>query len=170
VTGRFNDAGWSLRLSLAIVNKAMLFPFTFTMSVPGIMNPFNKSPYPLSGATDSSNIANGLQGKRLLSLADLRPHPSSLPPPVPLARKRGWQPSSPEPSPAATATTSTTGHLNVQSATRDSTISAETRGEDQVSEMAPGRYFCIADCTYLLWLEGACIIHARLSLRHIVIR
>jgi hypothetical protein len=162
-------AGLSL-VSLAIVNKVMFFPFTFTMSVPGIMNPFNKSPYLLSGATDSRNITNGLQGKRLLSLADLRPHPSSLPPPVPLARKRGWQPSSPEPSPAATVTTSTTGHLNVHPASRDSTILAEAWGEDQGSEMAPGKYFCIADCTYLLWLEAACIIHARLSLRHIVIR
>ena len=150
----------------------MFFPFTFTVSMPGIMNPFTKSTYLLSGATDSRNITNGLQGKRLLSLADRRPHPSSLPPPVPLARKRGWQPSSPEPSPAATITTSTTGHLNVHPASRSSTISPEARGEDQGSEMAPGRYFCIADCTYLLWLEVACIIaciiHARLSLRHTI--
>jgi hypothetical protein len=121
----------------------MFFPFTFTMSVPGIMNPFIRSPYLLSGATDSRNVTNGLQGKRLLSLAD-RPHPSSLPPPVPLARKRGWQPSSPEPSPAATVTTSTTGRLNVHPASRNSTISPEARGEDQGSGMTPGRYFCIA--------------------------
>lgn len=146
----------------------MFFPFTFTMSVPGIINPFTKTPYLLSGATDSCNIANGRQGNHSLSLADHRPHPSSLPPPVPLARKRGWQPSSPEPSPAATVTTSTTGHLNVHPAYRNSTISPEARGEDQESEMAPGRYFCIADCTYPLWLEAACIIHARLSLRHII--
>jgi hypothetical protein len=107
------------------------------MSVPGIMNPFNKSPHLLSGATDSRNITNGLQGKRLLSLADRRPHPSSLPPPVPLARKRGWQPSSPEPSPAATVTTSTTGHLNVHPASCNSAISPEGLEEDQGSEMAP---------------------------------
>jgi hypothetical protein len=126
----------------------MFFPFTFAMSVPGIINPFNKSPYLLRGPTDSRNITNGLQGKRLLSLADRRPHPSSLPSPVPLARKRGWQPSSPEPSPAATVTTSTTGHLNVHPTSRNSTISHEARGEDQGSEMVPGRYFCIAGCTY----------------------
>jgi hypothetical protein len=62
------------------------------MSVPGIVNPFTKSPCLLSGAADSRNITNGLQEKRLLSLADRRPHPPSLQPPVPLARKRGWQP------------------------------------------------------------------------------
>jgi hypothetical protein len=146
----------------------MVFPFTFTISVPGIMNPFIKSPYLLSGATDSRNITDGLQGKRLLSLADRRPHPSSLPPPVPLVRKRGWQPSSPEPSPAAAVTTSTTGQLNVYPASSDSTISPEARGEDQGSEMAPGRYFCIADRARLLCLEAACIINARLFLRHII--
>ena len=126
----------------------MFFPFTFTVSVPGIMNPFAKPTYPLGGATDSRNITNSLQGKRLISLADRHPHPSSLPPPVPLARKRGWQPSSPEPSPAATVTTSTTGHLNVHPASSNSITSSETRGEDQGSETAPGRHFCIADCTY----------------------
>jgi hypothetical protein len=140
----------------------MFFPFTFTMSVPGIMNPFAKSPYPLSDATESRSISSSLQDKRLLSPADRRPHPSSLSPPVPLARKRGWQPSSPEPSPAATVMASTTGHLDVHPAYRDSTISPGTRGVDQGSEMAPGRYICIADCTFLLWLEAACIIHARL--------
>lgn len=168
VTGKFNDTlAGSPGL---VVDKVMFFPFTFTMSVPGIMNPFAKSPYLLSGATDSRNIANGLQGKRLLSLADRRPHPSSLPPPVPLARKRGWQPSSPEPSPATTVTTSTTGHLNVHPASSNLTISHEARGEGQRSEMAPGRYFCIADCTYLRgWKSRASythIIHAPLSLRH----
>ncbi len=131
-------------VSLAItVNEVMFFPFTFAMSVPGIMNPFTRSPYLLSGATDSRSISSSLQDKRLLSLADRRPHPSSLPPPVPLARKRGWQPSSPEPSPAATVMASTTGHLNVHRAHRNSTISRETRGVDQGSEMAPGRYICM---------------------------
>ena len=125
-------------VSVAVVNIVMFFPFTFAMSVPGIMNPFTKSPYLLSGATDSRNITNGHQGKRLLSLADRRPHPSSLPPPEPLARKRGWQPSSPEPSPAAAVTTSTTGHLNVHPASCNSTISPEARGEDQGSEMTNG--------------------------------
>jgi hypothetical protein len=163
VTGKFNNDGWLV--SLAVVNEVMFFPFTFTMSVPGIMNPFTRSPYLLSGATDPRNVTNDLQGKRLLSLAD-RPHPSSLPPPVPLVRKRGWQPSSPEPSPAATVTTSTAGHLSVHPASRNSTISPEARGEDQGLEMAPGRYFCIADCTSLLWLEVACIKHAPRSLRH----
>jgi hypothetical protein len=132
--------------------KIMFFPFTFTMSVPGIMNPFTRPPFPLSGATDSRNITNGLQEKRWPSLTGRRPHPSSLPPPVPLARKRGWQPSSPEPSPAATVTTSTRGHLNVHPGYHDTTVTREARVGDQAdqgSEMADGGYFCIVDCTYI---------------------
>jgi hypothetical protein len=54
----------------------MFFPFTFTMSLPGIMNLFTKPPYLLGGTTDSRIITNGLQRKRLLSLAGCRPHPS----------------------------------------------------------------------------------------------
>lgn len=133
----------------------MFFPFTFTMSVPGIMNPFTRPPYPLSGPTDSRRITNGLPEKRLLSLTD-RPHPSSLPPPVPLARKRGWQPSSPEPSPAVTVTTSTRGHLNVRPGYHDTTDIPEAQEEDQGSEMmADGMYFCIADCTCILSFDGS---------------
>ncbi|KAI0285992.1 hypothetical protein BGY98DRAFT_944378 [Russula aff. rugulosa BPL654] len=86
------------------------------------MNPFTKSPYVLSGATNSRNITNDLQGKQWRLLVDRRPHPSSLPPP---------------PSPAATVTTSMTGHLNVHPASRNSTISPKAQGEDQGSEMAP---------------------------------
>ena len=133
--------------------QVMFFPFTFTMSVPGIMNPFTGPPYLIGGTTDSRNIANSLQEKRWFSLADHpnRPHPSSLPPPEPLARKRGWQPSSPEPSPAATVTTSTRGHLNVHPRPRDSIDTPEgRRGEGQGVEMADGEYIRVVDCTYVL--------------------
>jgi hypothetical protein len=127
------------------------------MSVPGIMNPFARPPYLLGSTTDSRNIVNALQEKRWLPLADgpSRPHPSTLPPPVPLARKRGWQPSCPEPSPAVTVTTSTTGHLNVHPRYHDTTVTPEGREEDQGLEMADGAYFCIVDCTYALSFEGS---------------
>ena len=123
--------------------QVMFFPFTFTMSVSGIMNPFNNPPYPQSGASGSRRVTNGLPEKQLLSLAD-RPHPSSLPPPVPLSRKRGWQPSSPEPSSAAIVTTSTRGQLEVRPGYHNSTVTPEARG-DQGSEMTDGKYFCSAD-------------------------
>ncbi|KAH9992756.1 hypothetical protein BJV74DRAFT_395913 [Russula compacta] len=107
----------------------MFSPFTFTVSVPGIINPFSKPPYPSSGTTMTSS----LQEERWVP-GD-RPHPSSLPPPVPLARKRGWQPSSPEPSPAVAVTTSTSGHLNVHPRYRDFTVTQETREENEGTEM-----------------------------------
>ena len=117
----------------------MPFPFTFSLSVPGIMNPFSRSPDPPDDAGDSPApvTINKLQEKRWLAVR--RPHPSTLPPPVPLARKRGWQPSSPEPSPAATATTSTCGHLNVPPKYRDFTVTPEAREEEEgTEEMAAG--------------------------------
>jgi hypothetical protein len=120
----------------------MFFPFTFTMAVPGIMNPFSKLPdLPGAGGTGDTapEIAKCLQEKQWHP--EHRPHPSSLPPPEPLARKRGWQPSSPEPSPAATITASTTGYLNVHPNPRyrDFTITPEAREEDEEAEMPGGK-------------------------------
>lgn len=112
----------------------MLFPFTFSISVPGIMNPFSTSPDPPNDAGDSPApiTINNLQEKRWLAVR--RPHPSALPPPIPLARKRGWQPSSPEPSPAAAVTASTCGHVNVPPKYRDFTVTPEAREEEEVAE------------------------------------
>jgi hypothetical protein len=127
-----------------IVTRVMFFPFTFTVSVPGIINPFSKPPYPLSGARDSPALAIVNHPQEKQRLPDRRPHPSSLPPPEPLARKRGWQPSSPEPSPATTTiTASTRGYLNVRPRYRDFTVTPEAREEDEGTEMAAGK--CIND-------------------------
>lgn len=115
----------------------MLFPFTFSISVPGIMNPFSKSPDSPNAPGDSPAPAAAvtIQDKRWLAVR--RPHPSALPPPVPLARKRGWQPSTPEPSPAAAVATSTRGHLNIPPKYRDFTVTPEAREEEQgMEEMA----------------------------------
>ena len=131
----------------------MFFPFTFTMAVPGIINPFNKPLYPSSGAENPPNpaIASRLQEKQ--RLPERRPHPSTLPPPEPLVRKREWQPSSPEPSPAATITASTRGHLDVRPRYRDFTVTPEAREEDEGTEMTAGEYFNFADhaCNPVVW-------------------
>lgn len=131
----------------------MFFPFTFTMAVPGIINPFSKSPYPSSGGENPPNlaIASRLQEKQWLP--ERRPHPSTLPPPEPLARKRGWQPSSPEPSAATTITASTSGYLNVRPKYRDFTVTPEAREEDEGTEMAAGKYFNLTDhaCNAVVW-------------------
>ncbi|KAH9004584.1 hypothetical protein EDB86DRAFT_2884179 [Lactarius hatsudake] len=117
----------------------MPFPFTFNISMPGIMNPFSKSPdLPIPNETGGCGTPaapvtiNNLQEKRWLAVR--RPHPSTLPPPVPLARKRGWQPSSPEPSPPAAVTMSTRGHLDVPSKYRDFTVTPEAREEEEEME------------------------------------
>ncbi|KAI0306010.1 hypothetical protein B0F90DRAFT_953015 [Multifurca ochricompacta] len=135
----------------------MLFPFTFTISMPNIINPFSKSP-DLSNVITSSHTPvtpNGHQEKRWLP--ERRPHPSSLPPPVPLARKRGWQPSSPEPSLAAADKTSTSGYINMQPKYREFTVTPEAREEEEgTGEMTAARHFsanrgCIIKCTCLVY-------------------
>ncbi|KAI9464506.1 hypothetical protein BJY52DRAFT_822720 [Lactarius psammicola] len=129
----------------------MPFPFTFSISVPGIMNPFSKSPDLPDDASDppAPVATNNLQEKRWLAVR--RPHPSTLPPPVPLARKRGWQPSSPEPSPAAAVTTSTSGHLNIPPKYRDFTVTPEAREEEEgTEEIAAGEsHVHLTDSAYI---------------------
>jgi len=103
------------------------------MSVPGIINPFNPSTLSATEDPRAPATTNTPQEKRWLP--GRRPHPSSLPPPEPLVRKRGWQPSIPEPSPAATVTASTEGHLDIHPRYRDFTVTPEAREEDEGVEM-----------------------------------
>ncbi len=129
----------------------MPFPFTFSISVPGMINPFNRSPNPSDDAGDSPSPdpANNIQEKQWHAVR--RPHPSALPPPVPLARKRGWKPSSPEPSPAAAITTSTCGHHNIPLRYRDFTVTPEAmEEEEEPEEIAAGEcYLHLADSAYI---------------------
>ena len=130
----------------------MLFPFTFSFSVPGIMNPFSKSPDLSNDAGDSPTPAkiDNLEGKRWIAVR--RPRPSALPPPVPLARKRGWKPSSPEPSPAVAVTTSTRGYLNVPPKYRDFTVTPEAREEEQETEEMPAGEFHVQPRGFRIYL------------------
>ncbi|KAI0272422.1 hypothetical protein BC834DRAFT_921892 [Gloeopeniophorella convolvens] len=113
----------------------MLFPFTFSMSVPGIMNPFSRSQdsyvdsSPPVAATPPTRTTPRREEKPR-PLPAHRPHSSSLPIPTPLAKKRGWQPSSPEPSVATAVPTSTSGYLDTPAKYRDFTITPEAREED----------------------------------------
>ena len=131
----------------------MFFPFTFTMAVPGSMNPFSKPPDPPGDGGDTPALEIGKRIQEKQRLPEHRPHPSTLPPPEPLARKRGWQPSDPEPSPAATITASTRGYLNVHPRYRDFTVTPEAREEDEGVEMPAGEYLCVVDYAYnpVIW-------------------
>ncbi|KAH9992435.1 hypothetical protein BJV77DRAFT_1002420 [Russula vinacea] len=67
--------------------QVMFFPFTFTMSVPGIMNPFTGPPYLIGGTTDSRNIAivskrSGGSHWLIIRIAHIRP-PCRRPNPLP---------------------------------------------------------------------------------------
>ena len=146
----------------------MLFPFTFSISVPGIMNPFSKSPDPPNAAGDSPAPAAAatIQDKRWLAVR--RPHPSALPPPVPLARKRGWQPSTPEPSPATAVTTSTRGHINIPPKYRDFTVTPEAREEEQEMEVLAAAGESHVRLTDLAYIPSRRRITTR-PLRHVIL-
>ncbi|KAL6306256.1 hypothetical protein BKA93DRAFT_729892 [Sparassis latifolia] len=108
----------------------MVFPFNFKLSAPGPANPF-ASPQmrrPSNSAPgdrdfDKRKLGNFLHPRR-------PPSPSLLPP---LAKKRGWIPSIPEPSPAAAFPTSTSGYLDTPAKYRD-TVEAAIQGDD-IDEM-----------------------------------
>ncbi|KAI0048787.1 hypothetical protein FA95DRAFT_1539388 [Auriscalpium vulgare] len=104
----------------------MPFNFTFTMPVPGIVNPFSAPPAP----APTAHAGNGLAPP-----PTRRPHPSTLPPSLPMSRKRGWVPSEAEPSRAATSTASSSGYLDTPAKYRDFTITPEPREEDAIEEM-----------------------------------
>jgi hypothetical protein len=127
----------------------MASPFTFSMSVPGIINPFSQSPdLPSSsnalGTADTARHARHDQVNPQENpwFSGLRPHPSSLPPPIPLSRKRGWQPSHPEPSSPTTVTTSTSGYLDTRPNYCDSTITSEAMEEH---ERTAGGYYLLCE-------------------------
>lgn len=101
----------------------MQFPFTFTLNIPGLHNPFLANP--------GSALAN----PRIEGGPPRFPPTNALSPPVPLARKRGWIPSEPEPSHATTSQTSTTGYLDTPAKYRDMPL---REPEQEVEEMIAG--------------------------------
>ncbi|KAH7885774.1 hypothetical protein F5I97DRAFT_1875287 [Phlebopus sp. FC_14] len=118
----------------------MPFPFTFNFSVPGLHNPFLAEPG--LGHTRSESDERPAPVYRQTSHLP-PPRISSCPslsPPVPLARKRGWVPSTPEPSQAATDPTSTRGYLDTPAKYRDMPESApEQETEGMIAELPPAK-------------------------------
>ncbi|KAI9573876.1 hypothetical protein HD554DRAFT_564060 [Boletus coccyginus] len=111
----------------------MQFPFTFSLNIPGLHNPFLASPGPVLA---QSRIQGGTTSREI-ALPRI-PLPNSLSPPAPLARKRGWVPSVPEPSHAATFAASTTGYLDTPAKYRDMPLRDPAQ---EVEEMiAAGRH------------------------------
>lgn len=107
-----------------------MFPFTFTLNIPGLHNPFLAKP---GSVPAHARIQGGTNS--LSRLPPRFPPAHSLSPPVPLARKRGWIPSEPEPSHAATSATSTSGYLDTPAKYRDMPL---REPEHEVEEMIAG--------------------------------
>ena len=95
----------------------MVFPFTFTLNIPDIINPFTlraSNQTPAAGTNDNAVISHESDMRRsraaLQKISRLRI--SRSPTPTPLSRKRGWEPSIPEPSYSTTTLASTAGYLD----------------------------------------------------------
>ncbi|KAG9309908.1 hypothetical protein JVU11DRAFT_9940 [Chiua virens] len=116
----------------------MQFPFTFTLNVPGLHNPFLAKPGP---ALAQSRIEGPSISRQISSLPPPRfPPANSFPPPPPLARKRGWIPSEPEPSQAATSAASTAGYLDTPAKYRDMPLRGpEEEVEEMIAELPPAK-------------------------------
>ncbi|KAH0836480.1 hypothetical protein J3R83DRAFT_8089 [Lanmaoa asiatica] len=116
----------------------MQFPFTFSLNVPGLHNPFLAK----SGTILApSRIEGGTISHQVASLPPPRFPPANfLSPPVPLARKRGWIPSEPEPSHATTSAASTTGYLDTPAKYRDMPLrEPEEEVEEMIAELPPAK-------------------------------
>ena len=97
----------------------MVFPFTFALNIPGLINPFTfhkSSQTPVVGTNGHAVISHDSDIRRsraaLQKVTRLHPSQSRSPTPTPpLSRKRGWEPSFSEPS-YSTTLASTAGYLD----------------------------------------------------------
>ncbi|KAH8116324.1 hypothetical protein DFH11DRAFT_1579958 [Phellopilus nigrolimitatus] len=121
----------------------MSYPFSFRLSVPGITNPFlSPSQFqnrPKAILPSALSIANS--NSWALPAPAYRRRPSPGPAPPPLVRKRGWVPSSAEPSKAATISASTTGILDKSAKDRDMSDSQheDDAGEEVTLDLPPSK-------------------------------
>lgn len=96
----------------------MVFPFTFALNIPGLINPFTfhkSNQTPTVGTNGDAVISHDSDMRRsraaLQKVTRLCPSQSRSPTPTPLSRKRGWEPSFSESS-YSTTLASTAGYLD----------------------------------------------------------
>lgn len=144
----------------------MVFPFTFKLNIPGLVNPFTKSHQtPTVSTSHDSDMNRNRAVLQKITRPRPRPSPSPSPSPAPLSRKRGWEPSFAEPSQSTTTLASTAGYLDTPAKYRQqlgvSAISDEyhnitmSDSPDQDHDQEQG--------TLQLILESECCVHACMS-------
>jgi hypothetical protein len=115
----------------------MPFSFTFKLAVPGLSNPFLPTQSLPSAQVEPPNVGplwvprDKVARRHLTSEID-------LPPSAPLSRKRGWVPSSPEPSQSAATFTSTSGYLDTPAKYRE--MAAAGGHSEREAEMSGGEF------------------------------
>ncbi|KAF7316790.1 hypothetical protein HMN09_00412100 [Mycena chlorophos] len=103
----------------------MPFPFTFTLGVPGGLNPFSAPSEPANATAGGSEAAASTQAQaspskhraqpaRHSNVHDRRPSPAP-----PLTRKRGWDPSMAEPSQSSATLAQSSGYLDTPAKYRE---------------------------------------------------
>ncbi|KAH9849842.1 hypothetical protein C2E23DRAFT_837511 [Lenzites betulinus] len=107
----------------------MPFPFSFNLAVPGITNPFAAAAERDQAPAAVHYNAN-VQHSEVSASRRRPPSPSLLPP---RSRKRGWAPSSAEPSRPTSIHASTSGYLDTPAKYRD--MASESPEQDEVEEM-----------------------------------
>ena len=95
----------------------MVFPFTFALNIPEIINPFtlrSSNQYPVTGTNNNGNavLSHASDVRRSRAALQNITRPSRSPTPMPLSRKRGWEPSFSEPSYSTPTLASTAGYLD----------------------------------------------------------
>lgn len=97
----------------------MVFPFTFTLNIPGLINPFashQSNQTPIGRANGGNAVVSHdseVSSSRAAFHKIAHPRSSSSPsPPTRFSGKRGWEPSSSEPCRSATTLASTAGYLD----------------------------------------------------------
>lgn len=127
----------------------MVFNFTFSFGVPGIVNPF-LAQAETTDASTQPNAATSAPVLEKLSRGQVGPRSrldhASLPPSAPLSKKRGWAPSSSEPIQPVSVNASSSGYLDTPAKYRDMVQGgAGYDGREQsaeVEETDAGMYMC----------------------------
>lgn len=135
--GSAQRAALSAVLAFVLLMPVMPFSFSFSLTVPGLTNPFSSPPEPEPSPPTPRlarlDAGSDIQGYRGTAPIRRAPSPSLQPP---LSRKRGWVPSAPEYSSPTANPTSTSGYLDTPAKYRDMASAYNEGGE--VEEMIAG--------------------------------